>query len=119
MGVPEYVVSFKRRSLEIPQYRDPKGSRAAWTAAEIELLGKLPDDEVARVIQRSISAVLERRELLHIPKQNPILPRWTAAEEKLLGTRPDKAIAKLLNRPIGGVIHRRVRLRIPACSDAQ
>ena len=115
IGLPAHVVTFKRHSLKIPHYSGPKKSRVSWTPAEIRLLGKLADDEVAGRINRSVAAVIQRRELLHIPKPNPKLTDWTAAEDKVLGTRPDDEIAHRLKRTLSGVSHRRVRLKIPAC----
>jgi hypothetical protein len=56
--------------------------------------------EVARRIKRSVAAIIQRRELLHILKPDPKLRNWTAAEDKLLGTRPDDEIAHHLNRTL-------------------
>jgi hypothetical protein len=39
-----------------------------WTPEELALLGRLPDEEVARWIGRTPNAVRQRRELLGIPR---------------------------------------------------
>ena len=41
-----------------------------WTAAQLKLLGKLPDDEVARRIGRTPNAVRIKRDRLRIAKQH-------------------------------------------------
>jgi len=108
------VATFKCRSLKIPRARKPGTNTSPWTPAEIKLLGTLPDEEVARRIGRSVGAVIQRRELLHIPMQNPKLRDWTADEDELLGTGPDAEIVRRLGRTLSATSHRRVRLKIPA-----
>jgi hypothetical protein len=112
IGCPAHVVTFKRKSLNIPP--SPESGRKSWTRAEIQLLGTVPDEAVARQTGRSVIAVTERRQRHHIPKPNPELRHWTAAEEDLLGTASDAEIARRLGRTLSGTVHRRVRLRIPA-----
>jgi hypothetical protein len=114
LGCPAYVATFKRRSLKIPRARKPGSNANPWTPAEIKLLGTSPDEEVARRISRSVGAVIQRRELLHIPMQNPKLRDWTADEDGLLGTESDAEIARRLGRTLSATSHRRVRLKIPA-----
>jgi hypothetical protein len=55
----------QRRRVDNP----PKGPR--WTAKEESLLGKMPDELVARKINRKVSAVIQRRCLLRIEKYSP------------------------------------------------
>jgi hypothetical protein len=114
LGCPAYVATFKRWSLKIPRAQKPGTNANPWTPAEIKLLGTLPDEEVARRISRSVGAVIQRRELLHVPMQNPKLRDWTADEDGLLGTRSDAEIARRLGRTLNATSHRRIRLKIPA-----
>ena len=113
IGCKMHIVNFKRRSLNIPTYFGPKRSRLSWTAAQLRLLGTMPDEAVADRISRAVATVTCWRELLHISKFNPELRDWTPEEDKLLGTNTDKALAQKLGRTLNGVTHRRVRLKTP------
>jgi hypothetical protein len=59
-----------------------------WSDADVELLGVLPDVEVARRTGRTVGAVRQKRQELCIP--NPTSGRWTAEQIALLGRMPDE-----------------------------
>jgi hypothetical protein len=73
------------------------------------------DEEVARKINRVISAVNLRRRALGIPVFNSKRHPWKPEDERLLGTRPDDQVAMLLRTTVKAVRHRRASLKIPAC----
>jgi hypothetical protein len=83
---PEQVERRRRTALElglgknlVKGYHGPR-----WTRAQLRLLGKLPDEEVARRTGRSRDAVRGKRGALGIP--NPDGNRWSAAEDALVRT---------------------------------
>jgi hypothetical protein len=55
------------REKNLAQYLRPGYHGPWWSRAEMALLGKLPDDEVARRTGRTWSAVRQKREELGIP----------------------------------------------------
>jgi hypothetical protein len=55
----------------------------AWTALEDELLGRKSDEEIGRMLARTVSAVRARRKLLKIHKANPKFRYYTPADDKL------------------------------------
>ena len=84
-----------------------------WTKAEDSLLGTMPDEKLARKLNRSIEAVKGRRHLKRISTRRP----WQPGENKLLGTQPDSAISKLVGRVTSVVSLRRRQLGIPPFQD--
>jgi len=108
----EHVVTFKRRSLAIPPF-DPR-RKEPWTAAELKLVGTMPDEEVARRTGRSVGAVGRRRGQSQPQEPGSKIEPWTSEEDKLLGTVTDREAARLLDRSVAAVSHRRARLGIPA-----
>src|SRR5690349_15526607 len=89
-----------RRSFQL---RRRKRSRhrgtcvARWTEAEIQWLGRRPDGELARYLDRSVPAVHTKRCSLKIPCFRPPPKRWTAEALALLGKVPDRELAKRLS----------------------
>ena len=70
---PEQVERRRRTAAELDLGRHLIAARAKlpqWTRAELRLLGRLPDDEVAARVGRSHNAVRIKREKLGIP--NPV-----------------------------------------------
>jgi hypothetical protein len=67
---PEQVERRRRAALEnnLVQYIIPGYHGPWWSQDQLALLGKLPDDEVARRTGRSCNAVRVRRDRLGIPK---------------------------------------------------
>jgi hypothetical protein len=88
-----------------------------WTKRQLALLGKAPDEEVARRIGRTAEAVRQRRELLGIP--NPAGNRWRAEDIAQLGTMPDREVAHQLGRSLQSVTQKRIKLRIPNRFDGR
>jgi hypothetical protein len=93
----------------------PTAAESGWTKAELRLLGKLPDAEVAERTGRGEEAVWVKRTKLGIP--NPSGPGWTAEELDLLGTMPDAEVAARTGRTENGVTLKRCRLGIPTFCD--
>ena len=65
-----------------------------WAPEEIRLIGKMPDEEVAKRIGRSPGAVKAqrlKRGLRHAPR--PDHKPWTRKEERLLGKKTDEELA--------------------------
>jgi hypothetical protein len=90
----------------------PRGSDA-----DLALLGKLTDDEVARRTGRSWNAVRQKREELGLP--NSAAGRWAAEEVALLGTLADEEVARGLGRSLRSVIRMRRKLGIPRPSHGR
>jgi hypothetical protein len=82
-------------------------SAVRWTAAEDRLVGKWPDERLARFLGRTIKSVGARRLALGI-RFAPSYPRWTAEEERLLDPAlaepPVKKWDALLARRLGRTI---------------
>ena len=80
--------------------RRPKGRRLTasntWEKWEIALLGKAPDEEVARQIGRNEAAVAAKRRSLGIPKKLP--EYWTPDKIALLGAMSDSDVARQIGR---------------------
>src|SRR5262249_52748135 len=65
-----------------------------WKPEEVALLGTLPDEEGARRLGRSISAVSQKRRREGIPNPSPRPGSWTAAEDNAVRTlKPEEAAA--------------------------
>src|SRR5207245_9960113 len=69
-----------------------------WTKDELDLLGKLPDAEVAELTGRTFGTVWQKRRALGIDQPALRFRRWTPAEDKLVGTASDAQIARRLGR---------------------
>jgi hypothetical protein len=63
-----------------------------WNPDELALLGKLPDEEVARRTGHSLTSVRHARNKRHILSVRQVAPEWRPEEEALLGAGPDAAI---------------------------
>src|SRR5438034_2535739 len=85
-----------------------------WTAEEDRLLGRAPDEEIARRIGKSRRAVRSRRTALGIRSHTSGLPRryWSADEDRLVGTMPDQQLARQLGRSKEAIRLRRIHLGI-------
>jgi hypothetical protein len=99
------------RRLNLGQYLKPGYHGPRWTAKEKRLLGKLPDDEVARRIGRTVGAVRVKRVELGLP--NPETQAWTVEEIALLGTASDGKIARQIGCTRSAVSAQRWILGIP------
>ena len=79
------IARLLRRSHQL-DHRQPASRRKSapkWTAAEDRLLGKWPDERVARFLGRPVKGVQSRRLKLGIRFASPA-PRWKPEEERLL-----------------------------------
>ena len=83
-----------------------------WTAEEVALLGVLSDEEAARKLGKSSSAVRQKREELGIPNPEDT-GRWTTEEVGLLGTVPDREVAARTGRTPHAITQKRIALGIP------
>src|SRR2546430_15911941 len=84
-----------------------------WTRKEDQMLGRIPDAELARKLKRTLAAVAQRRSKRGIPKANAQRHYWDRKQEALLGKLPDEKIARRLGRSLFSVKVRRIRLGIP------
>jgi hypothetical protein len=79
-----------------------------WTAAEKQLLGTMPDGELARKLGRRYQSVARMRNLLGRPRVRPAHHRgWKAWEDQLVGVLPDREVARRTGRSLGAVMVRR------------
>jgi hypothetical protein len=82
-----------------------------WTAAEVALLGTLPDAKLGKRLGRSWKSVQWKRRKLKIPLQHKDR-NWSAAEIAMLGIETDDRVAKLAGRTVSGILSKRSRLGI-------
>src|SRR6266478_8186922 len=75
-----------------------KRNRRPWTKDELDLLGKLPDAEVAELTDRTFGTVWQKRRALGIDQPALRFRKWTLAEDRLVGTALDADIARQLGR---------------------
>jgi hypothetical protein len=126
LKLPPAWVFQKRRSLDIPPFRQPPERHPElWTPPRVALLGTAPDGEVARRLGVTTAAVRNRRRLLGIPplpaaQRSPRRPAfWTRERVALLGKAPDGEVARQLGVTAGMVGYRRHLLGIPAFPAAR
>jgi len=72
--------------------------RERWADYELRLVGRIRDEELAKLLRRSASAVAAKRESLDIPIFMPQRIRWSRREIELLGKRPDAVVGRMLSR---------------------
>jgi hypothetical protein len=82
---------------------DPAAFGRPYTAEEDKLLGTMPDEDLARQLDRPPDGVAARRVKLGIDKFNAQRLAWTKEEDALLGIVPDEEIARALDRTINSV----------------
>ena len=122
LALPRNSVRRKRRALGIPAYLPPPHDRFsgfAWTAEDLALLGKLPDQKVADLLGISATVVNRKRLELKIPATSPAAPaiRWTDEMLACLGHIADVEVAKRFGISIAAVKRKRERLGVPAFFD--
>jgi len=89
--------------------------RERWLDYELQLLGRMRDEELARFLRRSPGAVAAKRESLGIAIFAPRRTAWSPREIELLGKRPDPIVARMLGRTKFAVQLKRHSLGIPQC----
>ena len=89
--------------------------RERWTDYELRLLGRIRDEELAKLIRRGVTAVAGKRESLGIGIFAPQRIRWSKREIELLGERPDAVVARMLGRTRYAVQLKRHSLGIGQC----
>jgi len=95
--------------------RTPARPRLAWPKKLVSLLGRIPDQELARRAGVSLSTVATERQRRGIEacyaKRDPI--RWTPEMIERLGTASDREVAEELKIPRSCVRRKRTLLGIP------
>jgi hypothetical protein len=99
LKVPKHCVCQKRQRLNIPAYAESFARQPhhafCWTKQHIALLGKIPDNQIAKRLAIVVPTVWRKRVQLGIP---PLKTKqrleWTDARIALLGKLSDKALAK-------------------------
>jgi hypothetical protein len=110
---PEQVERRRRTALELGLGRNlVKGYHGPrWTRAQLWMLGRLPDEEVARRTGRSREAVRGKRKALGIP--NPASNHWSEDEDALARTLLPQVAAARTGRSLKAVYERRRALGLP------
>ena len=79
-----------------------------WTMAEIRLLGKVTDQELARATCRTVEAVAAKRRKLGV--RCPTDRTWTREQLSLVGKFSDSEVAARTGHPFWGVAAKRRQL---------
>jgi hypothetical protein len=109
---PETSLLLRRRMAETGRPLNP--ALRLWTDRENKLLGTAPDEDIARQIGRSKTAVKGRRNSFGIPAWNlSCFCPWSPEEDALLGVVPDRLLAKRLKRTFAAVQARRENKQLP------
>jgi hypothetical protein len=118
---PEQVERRRQTAIEQDLGRNlrPGYYGESWKDEDAALLGKVPDDEIARRTGRTVNAVRQRRELLGIP--NPTAREgaygsapWSKEEEELLRQLLPPEAAQQTGRTLHAVYNRRSALGLPS-----
>jgi hypothetical protein len=100
------------KKLKLVRHIKPGYHGPLWTDEQNQLLGTLPDSEVARRTGRTENAVRIKREKIGLP--NPESRGWTPEELAQLGTATDAKVADRIGRTASAVAQKRIALGIPA-----
>jgi hypothetical protein len=108
----------KRLDLGIRCYARKSKTWHYWTKKEIDLLGKMPDVDVALRTGIHKASVAWKRGKLNIPpfttrRPKKLLTDWTRKEIAVLGTMTDSAAAAALDLAPSAVRLKRISLGIP------
>jgi hypothetical protein len=82
-----FAIQARRISFGIPKF---EAERVGWLPEEIALLGKYPDEKIARKLNRTLAAVKVKRGKLGIRRPDPKRRRSSPKEDRL----PSHALAK-------------------------
>ena len=66
IGRGESVVTSRRKGKKIPAFSRWPGGGPGWTAEELALLGTADDEVIAAKIERTVGAVMQKRQALRI-----------------------------------------------------
>ena len=100
-----------KRSGAGPMRRSDGGQE--WTYEEIKLLGKNQDAETARLLRRTKSSVVSKRQKLGIASFTPWLRPWSKAELRLLGKLTDAEVARRTGHTVKAAGYKRRLLHRP------
>lgn len=103
------AIRHRSKQLNTAQHLQTGYHGPLWKAEDLTLLGTLPDDEVARLIERPVNAVRVMRVKLGLP--NPESPAWTDEELALLETLPVPEVVRRTGRSNSAVYKKRWKLR--------
>jgi hypothetical protein len=117
IGVDQRSVTRKRLLLKIPAfvYRGAPRPEPRWTLRALALLGRASDQDVARRLGMSVTAVNWKRRRLGIKSYQPPRPKvaWTGSKLRLLGRVTDAEAARRLGIDKATVRSKRAELGIP------
>src|SRR5439155_1756169 len=94
-----------------------KANQTGWLEQHGALIGKLPDEEIARRVGKSRGYIKKIRLERGIHFNRKLRP-WTPEEERLLGKYTDREVGRLLVRDIRAVANRRRALGRPPCGGS-
>jgi hypothetical protein len=118
LKVPKDCVRHKRERLNIPAYaescaRQSHNRTFPWTKQQIALLGKIPDNQIAKRLGIVAPTVWRKRVQLGIPPlESKQRLEWTDARIALLGKLSDKALAKRWGVTVKPIAQKRNELGI-------
>ena len=76
-------MTVRRARLHIP---NPYNQFRPWTREEEALLGRIPDEEIARKTGRPLGSISNKRRELGLRKPGARRKYWMPEEERILGT---------------------------------
>jgi hypothetical protein len=118
VNLPSVPQRMSKHPLSSPPHRVAGGKVPEWKRAEIAVLGKVPDAEAARLLRRSLSAVVRRRRGLHIPEFEKTPHRtaarrfWQSKDDEIVRKYTIDEAMRLLGRTRPSILVRRRLLGI-------
>src|SRR2546427_217906 len=98
--------------------RQTEKREASWTVKYADLLGKVPDREIAFRLGRSLASVQVKRNRVQIGLEVSALHNWTDEDIALLGAMPDETLGRRFGLSGEAVFAQRQRLKVAPFNPA-
>lgn len=126
LNIATSCVTDKRRSLGVKAFtsreksKKPRANGVVWSRKNLALLGKLPDERVAEIMNISRKSVLKKRKelgLMSFAVGSDRWHQWKKEEIEKLGATTDRALADHLGITAIRVAAKRTQLGIPSFKE--